>query len=182
VLRLRCLILACGLLYGTTVLGQWRSLAIDSELTFMVSFEGLDLAGHFAGFRVDTNFDPGDPTAAQLEVQVDLRTVGMNDAEIDEEIIGPDWFDVLGQPQATFHSQNIVEVADGFVAHGTLELKGMRRPVQVPFSWAGDEHRAAMRGELAIDRSQFNIGIGEWGNDDVIGYPVIVKFRVILVR
>ncbi|MCZ6829066.1 MAG: YceI family protein [Gammaproteobacteria bacterium] len=180
-MRLRCLLLAWGLMSATAVLAQWHSLVDESELTFIVSFEGLEIAGRFAGFQVYTNFDPNDPSTAQLEVQVDLRSADMNDAEVNQEIAGPVWFDVPGQPQASFRSQHIFTLADGFVAHGTLELKGVRRPVQVPFSWVGDDSRSVMTGELAIDRRHFEIGIGEWADDEVIGYPVTVKFRVTLV-
>jgi hypothetical protein len=39
-----------------------------------------------------------------------------------------------------------------------------------------------MRGELAIDRTRFDVGSGEWSGGDTIGTEVRVRFEVILER
>ena len=61
---------------------------------------------------------------------------------------------------------------------GTLRLKGIARPVEVPFAWTGTADAATMEGELTVGRSDFGIGTGEWARTDVIGAEVKLRFRL----
>ncbi len=66
---------------------------------------------------------------------------------------------------------------------GHLELKGVRLPVSLPFQWSASRAIAQqMSGELAIDRTRFDVGSGEWSAGDPIGTEVRVSFDVILER
>ena len=65
-----------------------------------------------------------------------------------------------------------------YVARGTLSLKGVKQPVEVPFTWTASGNGAAMEGELTLERGKFGIGAGEWLATDVIGAEVKVRFSV----
>jgi polyisoprenoid-binding protein YceI len=65
-----------------------------------------------------------------------------------------------------------------YAARGTLSLKGMKRAVEVPFTWTASGDGAAMEGELTLMRGDFGIGLGEWKATDTIGAEVKVKFKV----
>ena len=69
-----------------------------------------------------------------------------------------------------------------FVATGELNLKGHRKPVDVPFTWSNSGDVAEMRGELTVDRTEFDIGSGEWSDDESIGTDVRISFIVLLTR
>jgi polyisoprenoid-binding protein YceI len=64
------------------------------------------------------------------------------------------------------------------VARGTLTLKGVKQPVEVPFTWAPSGDGAIMEGELTLRRGDFGIGLGEWKTTGTIGAEVKVKFRI----
>ena len=64
------------------------------------------------------------------------------------------------------------------MARGTLLLKGVKQPVEVPFSWTASADGAVMEGELTVKRGAFGIGTGEWAETNVIGADVKVKFKV----
>ena len=76
----------------------------------------------------------------------------------------------------------VIEVrrAEGnhYVARGTLSLKGVKQPAEVPFTWTASADGATMEGELTLKRGAFGIGAGEWAATDVIGADVKVKFKV----
>jgi len=98
---------------------------------------------------------------------------------VNKEIRGKDWFDYAGFPQAEFHSTDLRRIgSDRYVARGTLLLKGLKQPVEVPFTWTGSPDGAVMEGELTLKRGAFGIGRGEWEASDVIGPDVKVKFSV----
>ena len=82
-------------------------------------------------------------------------------------------------PQAEFHSTELRRTeGNRYLARGTLSLKGVKQPVDVPFAWTSTAEGAAMEGTLVLKRGAFKIGLGEWAATDVIGGDVEVKFKV----
>ena len=103
----------------------------------------------------------------------------MNVADVNKEIRGKDWFDYAAFPQAEFRSTELRRIeGNRYVARGTLVLKGVKQPIEVPFSWTASADGAVMEGELLLSRGAFGIGTGEWTASDVIGADVKVKFKV----
>jgi polyisoprenoid-binding protein YceI len=68
------------------------------------------------------------------------------------------------------------------VARGTLRLKGVQQPVEVPFNWVQSDDAAQMDGELIIRRGAFGIGTGEWAATTLVGPDVKVGFSLRLRR
>ena len=129
--------------------------------------------------------DTGDGSlvGSKLTVTVQLEGADMDDPDINEAIVGAEWFAVDEHPVATFTSDHIEEAADGgYLAPGFLALKGVRLPLDVPFHWSESGDRAEMSGDLVIDRTHFNVGSGEWASGDTIGTDVRVGFTVMLQR
>jgi polyisoprenoid-binding protein YceI len=155
----------------------------EGELLFQPTWEGEVLPGRFGAF--DVRLDTGDDglAGAELEVTVELGSADMDDPDINEAIAGAEWFAVSEHPVATYTSDSIEKTADGaYLASGHLELKGARLPVDVPFRWSAKGGRAAMSGEVVIDRTRFEVGSGDWGSGETIGTEVRVSFDVILER
>ena len=158
--------------------GDWQMLD-DSEFLFEASFEGSPLPGQFNDFKVLTNFDAEDPDASALTVSVALAGADMDDPDINEAIAEAEWFDAANYPKATYKSRSIVATASGeYVAEGELDLKGVRKAVDVPFSWSETDDLAKMSGEFVLKRTDFGIGSGEWADGEAIGIDVRLKFDV----
>jgi len=161
---------------------QWRMQG-KGELLFEPTWEGEAVPGRFESFDVRLDTGDGCVAGSELEVTVKLDSADMDDPDINEVIAGAEWFAVDEHPVATYTSDSIEEAADGgYVASGHLELKGVRLPVNVPFQWSASGDRAEMSGELAIERTRFDVGSGEWSNGETIGTEVRVSFDVILER
>ncbi len=173
---------ALALLAGPAMADEWRMLE-ESALRFEASWEGTALPGRFDTFDVRLVTGADELTDSQLTVTVDLAGADMEDPDINEAIAGDEWFAVSEYPRATYVSDAIVKTAPGeYRASGQLELKGVSLPVDVPFRWTETDSRAEMSGELIVDRLRFNVGSGEWANDDSIGADVLLSFNVLLVR
>ena len=154
---------------------------------YQVTFQGLPIEGRFTQFSVD--YSP----AEKLLVKVAIGSADMNDDELNSEIAGVDWFDVGRFDEAVFRSDDLVPNSfdtesnskENFIAEGSLNLKGVSEPVNVPFVWQPDTQnpdRATMSGQLVLKRSDFSIGIGDWSSGDQIGIDVNVSFSVVLQR
>jgi polyisoprenoid-binding protein YceI len=174
-----CWLCALALATAPAFAADWAMDAPASRLEFIASFEGNAAPGVFKEFDARLRFDPEKPAGGSLEVTVKVTSADMNIADVNKEIRGKDWFDYAGFPQAEFRSTELRR-AEGnrYVARGTLSLKGVKQPLEVPFSWVGAGDGATMEGELTLRRGVFGIGAGEWAASDVIGADVKVKFRV----
>jgi polyisoprenoid-binding protein YceI len=170
-----------------SVADQWQSLPSESQLMYQVTFQGLPIEGRFTQFSVD--YSP----AEKLLVKVAIGSADMSDDELNSEIAGVDWFDVGRFDEAVFHSDELVTNSfvaesnskENFIAEGSLNLKGVSEPVNVPFVWQPDTQnpdRATMSGQLVLKRSDFSIGIGDWSSGEQIGIDVSVSFSVVMQR
>jgi len=154
-----------------------------SELLFKATWESETVPGRFSIFDVLLDTGDGSLVGSKLTVTVQLEGADMDDPDINEAIVGAEWFAVDEHPVATFTSDHIEEAADGgYLAPGFLALKGVRLPLDVPFHWSESGDRAEMSGDLVIDRTHFNVGSGEWASGDTIGTDVRVGFTVMLQR
>jgi len=161
------------------VAADWKMDATGSRLEFSATFEKIPAPGIFKEFDTRLRFDPDKPAEGQLDVTIKIASADMASADINKAIAGPEWFDFARHPQATFQATDIRR-ADGnrYLARGMLVLKGIQRPVEVPFTWNAAADAATMEGEFTVPRGAFGIGTGEWVATNVIGPDVKVKFRV----
>jgi len=158
---------------------EWRMDPAASRLEFSARYQGEPAPGKFKQFDTRLNFDPAHPAKSELIVKVTMTSFDMDSAEINDAVRGPEWFDLAKFTHAEFHSTDIQRAAtDHFVARGMLNLKGVQRAVEVPFSWKADGKNATMSGELTLDRTAFGIGTGEWATGDPIALAVKVNFNV----
>jgi polyisoprenoid-binding protein YceI len=177
--NLGCVIslLACAFVQAAHA-ADWKMEPSGSRLEFISSFETVPAPGVFKEFDVRTRFDPQAPAGGRLDVTIRVGSADMASDDINKAIVGAEWFDAAKYPRAEFRATDIARAADRYVARGTLTLKGVQRPVEVPFSWTAAGEGATMQGEFVVKRASFGIGTGEWAATDVIGPDVTIKFRV----
>jgi polyisoprenoid-binding protein YceI len=157
---------------------DWKMDPTASRLEFVATFEKNPAPGAFKEFDARLSFDPDKPAGGSLHVTVKVTSADMNIPDVNKEIRNKDWFDYSGFPQAEFRSTDLRADGKRYVARGTLTLKGVKQPVEVPFTWAPSGDGAIMEGELTLRRGDFGIGLGEWKTTGTIGAEVKVKFRI----
>ncbi len=173
-----CALLLAGALHHACA-ADWKMDPAGSRLEFTATFEKAAAPGVFKEFDTRLRFDPEKPADSRLVVAIKVTSADMSSADVNTAIRGPEWFDFARFPQAEFHATDIRRTEGGrYLARGTLSLKGVQQPLEVPFTWAGSADAATMEGEFTVKRGIFSIGTGEWTATDVIGADVKVKFRV----
>ena len=158
---------------------DWKMDARTSRLEFAATFEKTAAPGVFREFDTRMRFDAAKLEAARIDVSIGVKSADMNSAQVNKAISGAEWFDFARFPQAEFHAMDIRRTdASRYLARGTLSLKGVQQPVEVPFTWIETGDAARMEGEFSIRRGAFGIGTGEWAATSVIGADVKIKFSV----
>lgn len=178
----RCVVACLATVLTTPVYpASWQSVQAESELEFIANYEGAAAPGQFRQFAVTTSFDPLSLATSSILVDVDITSASMGNAEMDEAIAQAEWFDAGAFPHAEFRSEKIRTMNDTeYVAEGILAIKGVDKPVAVPFRWRPDGQNAEMTGSIMLSRVDFGIGSGEWETDASIGHAVQVRFRIVL--
>jgi polyisoprenoid-binding protein YceI len=177
---LLCLFLAASA--ASVQAADWRMDPAASKLEFIATFEKNPAPGVFKEFDTRLSFDPAKPAGGSLHVTIKVASADMNIPDVNKEIRNKDWFDYAGFPQAEFQSTELRADGKGYVARGTLTLKGVKQAVEVPFTFTPSADGATMEGEFTLKRGDFGIGLGEWKATDTIGADVKVKFRVKLKK
>jgi polyisoprenoid-binding protein YceI len=159
---------------------QWRSTAATSELAFSAWWEGTELPGRFADFTARVQLDETGTDPIALTVEVKVGSADMNDREINAELVEPDWFNVASFPLAVFTSNQIRRGESGYLARGTLRLKGIERPLEIPLDWRRDGDSATLAGTATLSRQDWQVGAGEWASNASLSDRVELRYRVVL--
>ena len=151
----------------------------SSSLTFATSWGGEAIQGRFDRWSSDILFSPDALDRSKVSVTIDMGSVSSGDEQRDASLPGSDWFDTAVHPKATFVATRFDKTGEGrFVARGKLTLRGVSRPLDLPFRLKIDGDRAQVSGVTSLDRTTFGIGQGEWASTDQI--PARVTVRIAL--
>jgi polyisoprenoid-binding protein YceI len=167
-----------GLLIADSV--PWSSVAADSQLTFSAYYEGEELPGRFTSFTVRLEVDEATGNPCALFVEVEVGSANMNDREINAEIVEPDWFDAQAFPTASYESNQIRPAENGFLASGSLRIKGIEQALELPLDWRKEGGTAHLSGSVTLSRQAWQVGTGEWSNNASLSDRVDVRYRVTL--
>lgn len=152
----------------------------DASAVLFTGRQGDDeFTGRFGTFDAAIELDPDDVSDAQVTAAVDLGSVDAGTADRNDSLPEADWFDVARFPRATFRSYEVREVGDSlYEADGTLTIKGVERRVTMPFALEVVGDHAVADATLALDRSGFGVGRGQFASDDWVGTEVAVAIHV----
>ncbi len=168
---------------GAADIPNWTVDPAKSRLGFSGTQTGAAFRGSFARYNAAIAFDPAHPEAAHIKVTVDLSSATTGDTQRDTALPGDDWFDIAHFPQATFTSDSIRKKSDGsYEAVGMLTLRGISRPLTLPFTLEINGASAHARGHAVLVRTAFGIGQGQWATDDYVALEVGVDIDIIATR
>jgi len=155
----------------------YRVEATASSVSFRVDQAGSPFHGRFREFGGRVCVDGA--TVTRIDVWLAPGSVDAGLPEIDRALQGADFFDVARHPRVTFKSDAVQAQGGRQLAHGTLEIKGTRRPVRVPFA-LHEGRNPVVSGAFTLDRLAYGVGSGEWANTKWLGAQVTVRFRAAL--
>ncbi|MFC3068560.1 YceI family protein [Phenylobacterium soli] len=154
-----------------------------STLAFTATWSGQPVKGRFDRWLADVQFSPEALDRSRVKVTIDVGSINTGDQQRDAVLPSGDWFDAAAHPKAMFSATRFEKTGpDRYVAHGTLQLRGVTKPQDLPFRLkiAGD--KAEVSGVTTLDRTSFGIGQGEWSSTDQIPAKVSVNVSLTAKR
>ncbi len=166
------LILASALSFALlgTQSAQADDYVIDTEgahafIQFKISHLGYSwLLGRFNEFEGNFSYDEANPSAAQVNVTINVASLDSNHAERDKHLRSKDFFNVSKHPKASFVSTSYAANGDGTgVLSGNFTLYGTTKPIAIDVKeigagadpWGG--FRRGFEGSVVITPSEFGM-------------------------
>ncbi|MCU0800915.1 MAG: cytochrome b/b6 domain-containing protein [Rhodobacteraceae bacterium] len=158
--------------------GNW--LVTEGTLGFAINQMGSTVQGTFASWTADITFteEAVDGSHGNVTVTIDIASLTLG--SITDQAKGPDFFDATTHPTATF-TANILPAAEGYIADGTLTLRGVTAPLQLPFALSITGDTASMTGTTTIDRRTFGMG-QTYGDESTVGFNATVTTTLTATR
>ncbi len=136
-----------------------------SYVCFTIGFLGLTkVRGLVRSYSAAVLYDEKDPARSSVTVFLEMR---------DKDLKGERFFDVGKHPRMFFQSDSIERTGpDRYVVHGTLEIRGVKRPLAIPMTQtvprapdsAWGNVRVGGSGRVTIKRTDFGVlGAEFWG-------------------
>jgi polyisoprenoid-binding protein YceI len=157
---------------------NWNIDATKAKVALSVKGPFGTVHGGFTGLQATIKFNEKELSASSFSASIDAKTVSTgvslrnNDLRNKEE-----WLNTDKYPRITFRSKKIEKTTDGYKAIGDLTIKGITKPVEIPFSFAGKGATGLFKGQFLVKRSDYNLGKpgGSVGNIITIDLTVPVK-------
>lgn len=161
----------------------WTVDAPASRLGFASRFNDEAFTGAFRRWTAAIRFDPARLDQSSVVATIDLASAVTGSPDRDQSLPTSDWFDVARHPSAVFRSTRIRAAGPGrYLADGVLTLRGVARPLTLPFSLSitgqGARQTARMTAAVALNRSAFGVGQGQWASGEVV--PTTVQVTISL--
>jgi polyisoprenoid-binding protein YceI len=110
--------------------------------------------------------DAKEPADCAVEISIDTASIDTQVARRDEDLRGPDFFDVKNFPAMTYRGRGIRRSADGsWVMDGSLTIRGVTKEAPLTFQFkgmfpdmpAGQPARASFHATAAVKRGDFGM-------------------------
>lgn len=154
--------------YAPIPAGEYKIDPAHSTIGFAVRhFEINWVEGRFKDFEGTIRYDDKDVTKSSVEFTAKVESIDTGVAARDKHLRTADFFEVEKFPTLTFKSTRVERKGkDAYVLHGDLTLKGVTKPVQLPFRLTGaikdprGSTRFGVEAQAKINRRDFGVNYG----------------------
>jgi polyisoprenoid-binding protein YceI len=103
--------------------------------------------------------------------------------ELDDGLRGTFGFEVAQFPTAHFLATSFThKTGNDYIATGTLTIRGVTKPVTLPFTLTITGKTAHLTGTAQLIRTDFHVGEGEWSADTPVSHAVTVTVDLTATR
>ena len=157
----------------------------EGSLGIAVAQLGSRIEGSFADWSASVAFDEEpDAEGRHGAVEVAVAVASLTLGSVTSQALGAEFFDAEGFPRAVF-AAGILAAPEGseagYVAEGTLSLRGVEVPVTLPFDLTVEGERATAEGVAVVDRRDFAIG-ESYADPGTLGFEVEITVALEAVR
>ena len=157
----------------------WTVDKATSSIRFSSSFNGAPFSGAFSRWDADIHFDPANLPGSSVTATVDVASASTGDADRDQALPSDKFFSAAKFPRATFAAHAFKALGGNhYQAVGQLSLRGVSRPLALPFTLVITGAQARMNCETTLDRLAFGVGQDEYRATNNL--PAQIKVGIVL--
>jgi polyisoprenoid-binding protein YceI len=157
----------------------WTVDKAASKVGFSSSFDGGAFSGSFRRWDAAIRFDPANLAGSSVTATFDMASAVTGDETRDQALPEPDWFSARAFPKATFTASSFKALGGGrYQAVGTLTMRGVTKPLTLPFTLVITGATAKMTSSVGLNRLAFGVGQGEWKTTEVVPGTVTVNISL----
>jgi len=157
--------------------------AVHSTLLFRVKHMNASYAyGRFNSMSGKVAYDAAKPEASSVEFKVAAASVDTANADRDNHLRGPDFFECAKYPDITFKSTSVKKTGDNRMdVTGDLSLHGVTKPVTASMEMTGTskgregESLIGFEGTFTIKRTDFGMDKALGGIGDEVRLTVSIE-------
>jgi polyisoprenoid-binding protein YceI len=162
-----------------------------STVAFRVPILGgmSEVEGKFLDFAVDVTYDEADISKSGVTAIIKAASIDTGITDRDKHLRSSDFLDAEKYPEIKFESSRIQKTADGFVAQGTLTMRGVTKPLSLPFRVTGNKRDektqtfvVAFAAETHLNRRDFGINWTHSVDPTFVGDDITVVIHLITKR
>jgi len=174
-MKMKLLLFAVVMLCSFTIviLQDW-----EISAGFTIHFDGRYAQGSFEKLAGSIRFDPENPENAKFDVTVDVTSIETGNDLKNKHAQSEKWFDAARFPSIRFTSSDVIKRDSGYVVRGDLEVRGIKKMVEIPFVFKKDS--PAFLGKFKVNRGDFGIGKSTGKSSDSttieVMVPVLAKY------
>ncbi len=173
------LALAAPALAGAAPAPGWAVDKAASSVRFGSTFNGEAFSGAFRRWDADIRFDPANLAGSSVTASFDTASAATGDADRDQSLPTPTFLSAAAFPRATFTAHTFRALGGGrYIADGTLTLRGVTKPLSLPFTLAIAGPTAKMTAQAAINRLAFGVGQDQWRKVDALPSTITVTIAL----
>lgn len=151
------------LLFSSITLGaisqSYTPVDKGSSINFTIKNLGIAVTGKFTGLTGNIQFNPTDLSVSSFSVSVNAETVDTDIKARDNHLKKEDYFHVERYPRISFISKKIELIsADQYNISGVLEIKGVKKEINFPFTTNPGAEGLVFKGGFKINRRDFKVG------------------------
>lgn len=161
---IKLLMLAFVIISGFTFALAPSTWKVDPD--YSIKFEGRQAEGSFSGLQGLIQYDPADLSNSKFDVSVEVGTINTGNETKDSHAKGESWFDMQNHPKITFKSTSFSKESGQQVVNGILTLRGVPKPVTIPYTFAPGAGGGTFTGTFTVNRKDFGI------NGSMMGFMV----------
>lgn len=139
---------------------KWNVSNAQSEIGFGGTHAGRAFTGKFKTWTARVRFDADNLAESRIVVVIETGSAITGDKVQESTLKNGEWFSTKAHKYATFSSNNITaKGGNKYAAKGTLEIKGKKVAMTLPFTLTTSGNSASATGTLKLDRTKLNMGM-----------------------
>jgi polyisoprenoid-binding protein YceI len=158
-LKIIIAIITVAAILGFTSISNWKADAQTAKIKFDIGGPFGIVHGSFSGLKTTIVFNENDLAGSSILASIEAKTIstgiGLRNSDLRKK---EEWLNADKYPLISFRSKKIEKTSTGYLTEGDLTLKGITKPIEIPFTFNNKGSAGVFKGKFSINRRDYDLG------------------------